>query len=208
MPTLTPENCEVLHEAFLKDYYLCFEKLKVACDVFVVYAPENFNSVFLNTIPKPYQSFVQEGNDIGARMHNAFLRVFKKGYEKAVLVGCDIPHIQPNSYEKAFDMLEDKDMAICPTYDGGYCLIGLKRPQSALFMSDVHWGNQSVIDRTYAVANQLNLDIAMLEKYRDIDLFEDLMLMRAQFDGSNKNQRHIPVNTLEYLEELIEKMVI
>ncbi len=208
MPTLTPENCEVLHQAFLKDYYACFKKIKVPCDVFIVYAPENFNRAFLKTIPKGYRSFVQEGSDIGERMHNAFLRVFEKGYKKVVLVGCDIPHIQPDSYEKAFNVLENRDMAICPTYDGGYCLMGLKKPQKSLFMSKVDWGNQSVIDRTYATANQLKLDVAMLEKYRDIDLFEDLILMRDMFSGTEEDKRHIPVHTLKYLEELIEEMVI
>ncbi len=208
MPILSPENCQTLHQAFLEDYYTCFDKLDVACDIFVAYAPENFTGAFLNTIPHAYGAFVQSGDNIGERMYRAFETLFDRGYDKIVLAGCDIPHIQPQTYESAFAQLEKKDMVICPTYDGGYCLIGLKHNHKALFMSDVNWGNQSVVERTFAVANQLNLDVAMLEKYRDIDLFEDLMILRDQFGKDGVSYSHVPENTLDYLEKLIEKMVI
>lgn len=178
MPILSPTECQELHHAFIEDYFLCFHQLNKAIAIFIAYAPENFYPDFLKSIPKDYGHYMQVGDNIGIRMYNAFQHLFDKGYKKVVLVGCDIPHIQSQTYVKAFAALENKDMVISPTYDGGYCLIGLKANCKALFINEMSWGNTSVIDQTYKIANTLNLGVEVLEKHRDIDEFEDLLALQ------------------------------
>lgn len=207
MPRLSPIHCEELHQAFLEDYFDCFNEFDDSRDIFIAYAPENFYEAFLGSFPKGYKSFVQEGKDIGLRMLNAFNYVFGLGYERVVLVGCDIPHIQPKTYDNAFKRLNQSDLVICPTYDGGYCLIGMKKSYDKLFINDVKWGNQSVVERTYNMANALDLNVSMLEKYRDIDEYSDLVALQNEFKGPDDN-RHIPKHTLNYLKMLTEEKVI
>lgn len=59
-------------------------------------------------------------------MENAVGEVLKKGYEKVVLIGSDIPEIQIKDILMAFDILEYKDLCFGPTFDGGYYLVGMK----------------------------------------------------------------------------------
>lgn len=208
MPILSPIHCEELHQAFLEDYYQCFKAFKDNRKIFVAYAPENFQESFLDSIPKDYGCFVQEGENIGIRMRNAFDYVFKLGYEKVVLVGCDIPHIQEFTYNNAFEKLEESDLVICPTYDGGYCLIGMKTIYEKLFVNDVKWGNQSVVERTYNMANEIGLELSLLEKYRDLDEYSDLISLQKEYSDIKNDKRNIPRHTLEYLEKLSEEKVI
>lgn len=208
MPILSPIHCEELHQAFLEDYFECFKGFEDNRQIFIAYAPENFYESFLDRIPVGYENFVQEGNDIGERMLKAFNYVFNQGYHKVVLVGCDIPHIQPETYNQAFEKLNESDIAICPTYDGGYCLIGMKTVCKELFVSDFKWGNQSVVERTYSIANVKNLKVSILEKYRDIDEYSDLIALQNQFNKNLDSKKHVPRHTLRYLEMLAEEKVI
>ena len=46
-----------------------------------------------------------------------------RGYEKAVLIGSDIPTIEPEDIKEAFKLLDDNHIALGPTHDGGYYLV-------------------------------------------------------------------------------------
>ncbi|MBN2899846.1 MAG: glycosyltransferase, partial [Clostridia bacterium] len=170
---------------------------------FVAYAPENYQDSFFEMVPEAYSCFEQVGEDIGQRMLHAFSHVFDLGYSKVVLVGCDIPHIQCATYEAAYKMLEDFDIAIAPTYDGGCCLIGLKAPCQRIFVNDFQWGNQSVVEQTYNMANQLGLSVSMLDKYRDIDEYEDLVALWQTFNDERTVHENRPRHTLAYMHQYL-----
>lgn len=204
MPQISPEGCEAIHWSFLRDYFECFDQMKTSRDIFIAYAPEHYEDTFIERIPEGYHHFEQVGKDIGERMLQAFKHVFALGYSKVVLVGCDIPHIQLKTYEAAYLKLDESDMVISPTYDGGYCLIGLKSMFETIFVNDFQWGNQSVVDKTYKIANQLGLDVSILDKYRDIDEYEDLLALWHDYMDSSKQYDHRPCHTLNYLEEYVD----
>ena len=42
---------------------------------------------------KAIKKFVQEGEDLGIRMQNAFQNGFDEGYENILLIGSDLPNI-------------------------------------------------------------------------------------------------------------------
>ena len=44
--------------------------------------------------------------------------LFLEKYDNAVLIGSDLPLINKGDIEIAFKILETKDVAISPTYDG------------------------------------------------------------------------------------------
>ena len=62
---------------------------------------------------------------------------------------------------------------IGPCEDGGYYLLGLSRPEPALFES-VDWGSERVLGQTLAQAAKTGLALAELEVQFDIDTVEDL----------------------------------
>lgn len=208
MPVLKPIQCEELHWAFLEDYYTCFESIDDDIDVFVAYAPENQSDTFLTSVPTNYECFKQRGSNLGFRMLNAFQDVFDKGYEKVVLVGCDIPQMERKTYINAYKELDHVDMVICPTYDGGYCLMGLKKNHERLFINDVKWGNQTVVEQTFSMANQIGLSVRLLDKYRDVDEYDDLISLLDLYEDPFRTFDHIPRATLQYIYLLREEKVI
>ena len=66
---------------------------------------------------------------------------------------------------------------IIPAEDGGYVLIGLRRPQPALF-ADVPWGSETVMTETRRRAEKLGLAVRELAALWDVDLPEDLERLR------------------------------
>lgn len=208
MPYLQPQQCAELHTCFLKDYESCFMKLSKDISIFVAYAPENESEAYLKLLPQKGLRFVQKGDSLGERMANCFGEVFSRGFSSAILIGSDIPHIQPEVFNHAFKSLEEKDLVIGPTYDGGYYLIGMKSLYKDVFTPDVKWGNLSVLEATFNKVNHLDLSLELLEKYRDLDTIEDVWSFYQQFSQMTLAYSHMPMWTLSYIEEQLEEYVI
>ena len=67
----------------------------------------------------------QSSGDLGQRMKRSFEDAFGAGATTAVIIGTDIPEITEGIIEKAFVVLQQKNMALGPAKDGGYYLIKL-----------------------------------------------------------------------------------
>ena len=72
----------------------------------------------------------------------------------------------------AFAALASDDVALGPSVDGGYWLIGLRRP--ADLFDGVAWGGGSVLDRTLELAGRRGLSVRLLRRLADVDTPEDL----------------------------------
>jgi rSAM/selenodomain-associated transferase 1 len=130
----------------------------------------------------PWQD--QVGADLGERMFFAIAQAFRRGFQRVVLVGADCPGVSTDILAQAFQALQDNDLVLGPTMDGGYYLIGLSRPLPALF-DDMPWGGDQVLAQTMAVARRAGLQPALLACLADVDRPEDL-------DG-------VPANLLSHL---------
>ena len=136
----------------------------------VVYYSEEIqqNDLWNETL---YFKKLQKGFDLGARMRHAFGMAFEDSYEKVVIVGSDLYDLKPTHIEDAFEALDDHDIVIGPSLDGGYYLLGMKELHSAVFENKV-WGTNSVLKATLNDLKQQN--VKLLEALNDIDTFEDL----------------------------------
>jgi rSAM/selenodomain-associated transferase 2 len=103
----------------------------------------------------------------------AFTEAFEGGMRRVVLVGTDIPGIRPAHLAKAFQALRRKDVVIGPARDGGYYLIGLRRPARELF-EGIPWGSREVLERTLYAAAAAGLKVELLERLHDVDRPEDI----------------------------------
>jgi pyruvate-formate lyase-activating enzyme len=71
------------------------------------------------------------------------------------------------------------DVVIGPCDDGGYYLIGLKRPQPRL-LRDVEMSTPHVVRDTLALAEQLGLRVALLPAWYDVDTVAELARLRTE----------------------------
>jgi glycosyltransferase A (GT-A) superfamily protein (DUF2064 family) len=116
----------------------------------------------------------QAGLDLGARLDNALTHYLRLGYRSAVIMDSDSPTLPARHLVSAFAMLEDgSDAVIGPCDDGGYYLIGLKRPNPKL-LRDVRMSTPNVTADTLAVAAEENLRVSLLPTWYDVDVFPSL----------------------------------
>jgi rSAM/selenodomain-associated transferase 1 len=118
-----------------------------------------------------YAKQLQEGNDLGERMYNAFKSGFQKGYKKIIIIGSDIYDLNSETIDEAFAEMENVDFVIGPAADGGYYLIGMKTLSNDIFLNK-NWGTETVLEDTL---NNLNhKKVKLLQIKNDIDVYEDL----------------------------------
>jgi rSAM/selenodomain-associated transferase 1 len=115
----------------------------------------------------------QPDGDLGQRLTGAFREAFGQGYFRVVIIGADCPDLLASHIEEAFSILRSQDLVIGPATDGGYYLIGLSRPEPALFAA-IPWGAGDVLEKTLEIAEQKGLSLAQLETLSDVDRPEDL----------------------------------
>lgn len=116
---------------------------------------------------------IQQGNDLGERMKNAFKDGFEKGYQNIVLIGSDLPDISEELINKSFEVLKTSDTIFGPAEDGGYYLVGMKQLHNDLF-DNITWSTSKVFEETMDVLKSQSISVGLLETLNDIDTFEDL----------------------------------
>jgi len=73
-------------------------------------------------------------------------------------------------------------MVLGPASDGGYYLIGLKKPHRRLF-TDIPWGTSAVGRLTLDRASEIKLESWLLPEWYDVDDAETLEWLRDEVDG-------------------------
>jgi rSAM/selenodomain-associated transferase 1 len=110
----------------------------------------------------------QQGNDLGMRMAHAFDEVLAR-HAAGVIIGTDCPELQIDDLRAALQALQaGNDAVLGPAEDGGYFLIGLRRPLPSLF-SDMPWGTHEVLAATRARLRAAGHRWHELPTRRDVD---------------------------------------
>jgi rSAM/selenodomain-associated transferase 1 len=114
---------------------------------------------------------LQTEGTLGRRMTNALSDILTK-HEKVVIIGSDCPGISAELINKSFTSLEDCDVIIGPSEDGGCYLIGCRKLTPSFFES-VEWSTEHVLDQTVEKIRQQGLTFQLLETLMDIDTESD-----------------------------------
>ena len=80
-------------------------------------------------------------------------------------------------------MLENSDLVLGPTFDGGYWLIGLRRLERDLFR-EIPWSTDRVLAATSSRASEIGLSITLLRKLEDIDTVEEWRRFQKSFTSA------------------------
>lgn len=92
----------------------------------------------------------QPAGDLGRRMDAAVQAHFRQRKPPPLLiVGTDCPVLTPAHLQQAADALQDHDAVLIPAEDGGYVLLGLRRPLPQVF-DGVAWSTPHVLAQTRA----------------------------------------------------------
>ena len=115
----------------------------------------------------------QQGADLGQRMRHA-LNIVLRQAPYAVLIGGDCPSLGEMELRAALTALATgRDAVLGPAVDGGYVLIGLRRPNGALFRR-IAWESSAVLAVTRRRLRRAGLDWMELPPGWDVDRPADL----------------------------------
>ena len=151
---------------------------------YIFYTEKNDMQLVNDWIKKKYFYALQDGNDLGERMKNAFRQVFAHGSKKAIVLGTDIPDISKEIINEAIMELDKYDLVVGPSPDGGFYLLGMKKYYHFLF-EDIIYSTSSVFEKTINRAKRHSLTFKLLKPLSDIDTEDELI----EWLSVNKNSK-------------------
>ena len=157
---------------------------------YAVYAPAGAEQVLGELFPEEFGLLLQAGRDLGEALFGATRDLLLARHDCVLLVNGDSPTLPTHFLVQAIEALRDSGdrMVLGPASDGGYYLIGLKRPHKELF-AQIEWGTQTVFDRTRDRAAEIGLATTLLPEWYDIDDFDTLGWLRDELTGKSKRFR-------------------
>jgi hypothetical protein len=134
----------------------------------------------------------QAQGDLGQRMAWAFEESFRRDSAATVLMGADCPELSPGLIAEAFDALRQAPVVFGPALDGGYYLVGLRRPMAELFRGPA-WGTSTVLAESVKILNRSGTNPILLRPLPDVDRPEDLQRWRELAAAEEKGLTKISV---------------
>ena len=166
-PHLNHRQCLLLHRLLISNILKQFSNASKY--KFLVYTTDKKLSYSLHKL----KTKKQNGFDLGLRMYNVFKDELKYS-RNVILIGSDCVQYSQAYISKAFNKLETgNDIVLGPTNDGGYCLVGMKKPYKFLF-EKIAWSTSDVLQESQRAANRNNKTIYLLDSMNDIDTIDDL----------------------------------
>ncbi len=140
----------------------------------------------------------QRGADLGEKMHAAL----EAARGPAILVGTDTPSLPMAVLEEARTALSSHDFVLGPSGDGGYYLIGARRPVLEVF-DGMTWSHEHVMADQVERLRDRDLSLHTLPYWYDVDNVADLRWLGVHCLGSASGLvPYYPERTLHYLAML------
>jgi len=182
VPPLTHQQAAALSVGFLRDTAANMAGACVAAnmddaaaggaivDPFAVYTPVGAEGAFDDLLPQSFTLLAQRGDTFGERLFHAAVDLLRLGYESCCLIDSDSPTLPRALLIAAVENLRRPGdrVVLGPADDGGYYLIGMKRPHRRLF-AEISWSTAEVSAQTVERAREINLDVALLPAWYDVD---------------------------------------
>jgi len=172
----------LLYAAFLRDALVGAASVPNAA-ITIFHPPEDDVATLAGLCPPGAGLRPEAGHGYGEILPAA-LRELRVSAPVAALVGADSPGLPDKTLRAAFEALESgsADVAICPTADGGFCVLAVNGDYPEL-LRDIDWSTARVYQQTVAHAERSGLRVAVLPEWYDVDQSEDLARLASDLAG-------------------------
>lgn len=179
VPPFSLEQAAEFQAAMLTDVLAITAEVSRELELAPVVAvhPWEQRGAIVRSAPPGFRVVRQRGEGLAERMAWAVREAAATGARRILLRGCDSPTLDGRAVSDALAALEEHDLVLRPDRDGGYGLVGLRRPVAGLFAHAM--STQSVLDDTLANAAQAGLRTHVAGASFDIDTAADLALLAA-----------------------------
>lgn len=170
------EGAALLHKRFV--IHTVQAAIGAAIGTITVWASPNESHPFFQDLAREFSINLarQPDGDLGERMHHAVAQASGP----TLVIGTDCPLLDATHLRHGAQVLRDgSDAVIYPAEDGGYVLIGLRRPVPQLF-ADMAWSTDGVMLETRQRLRHLGLSWREGPAFWDVDRPTDVMRMRRE----------------------------
>ena len=227
IPPLTPEEAAELNRCFLRDTtaaisvacsrrpmgdaskmqseHACASHSEAATAArgIAVYTPVGAEAAYNDILPPDFSLLPQRGDKFGERLYFAVEDLFKCGFDSVCLIDSDSPTVPVRNFAEAVELLSTSEecLVLGPSDDGGYYLMGVKKPHRHLF-EQIDWSTERVLNQTIQRASEIGLEVKLLPTGYDVDDAASLRhlcneLLRKQSRDS------VAPSTREFLARLV-----
>ena len=199
VPALTHGQAAELYECFLRDTLDLVRSLPDVSPLVAVW-PADAAEYFQQVAPD-FEQVEQRGESLAERLDHVLTTCLAAGFSSVVAINSDSPTLPRSRVTAAFERLDlpGVDIVLGPADDGGYYLIGWRRPHSHLVL-DVTMSTPQVLDDTLRLAAESDLSVALLDPWYDVDEAADLVRLCEDLQAGSRFGRH----TSAFLEANLE----
>ncbi len=188
-PPLTPVQAAELNTAFLRDIADNVTGAAQQADIagYMAYGPPGAAPFFEQHLPAELGLIEAWLPNFGDCLYQTLESLFELGHGVACVLNSDSPTLPTAVLVETARALEAPGdrVVLGPCSDGGYYLLGVKRPHRRLF-EDVAWSTDRVLEQTRERAAELRLETVLLPTWYDVDDAASLdRLLRETLDGAS-----------------------
>ena len=176
---VSPDTAVEIQKKLMKKNYNVLKKCGE--EISVYHDGQSIDDKVMENILENREFSYQVGETLGDKMYNAIDEELKSS-DKVILLGSDIYNLQENMIHAAFEKLDEYDVIINPSVDGGYFLIGMKKAIKEVFDLP-SYGDNTVLENLLTVCNEQKLSYYLGEAGLDIDTKEDLLLAETGYNN-------------------------
>ena len=215
VPPLTPEEAAELNKCFLRDTTAA---ISIACSRrtagsegataargIAVYTPVGAESAYTDILSAGFSLLPQRGDKFGERLYFAVEDLFRCGFDAVCLIDSDSPTVPAENFAEAVALLSAREdrVVLGPSDDGGYYLIGVKKPHRNLF-EQIDWSTERVLNQTIQRAAAIRLEVKLLPTGYDVDDGASLRRLRDELLAHARSANIAPC-TREFLASFVER---
>jgi hypothetical protein len=205
VPPLTSDEAAELNKCFLRDTAAMISSVTCNKDAsaIAVYTPSGTESTYNDILPADFSLLLQQGVGFGERLFFAAEDLFRCGFDSVCLIDSDSPSVPAKNFVKAIELLKTHGdrVVLAPCDDGGYYLIGLKKPHRELF-EQIDWSTERVLDQTMRRTREIGLEVKLLAHGYDVDDAASLRCMCKELLSQSTSDSVAP-STRKFLADIV-----
>jgi hypothetical protein len=185
-PAYSAEQILALYRALVEDTIELARLMGVRT---VAVCPADDEPALSRWLPREIAVVSQRGEGLAAALCSTFEQLCAESGRRVIAFNADSPHLPAAVLQSAFAALMIDDLVIGPCDDGGYYLVGARRPYPGLFETHA-MGRDSACAVLLAAAALQRLRVSLSAEHYDIDLPADVTRLARELSREPSRAFH------------------
>lgn len=141
----------------------------------------------------------QPEGGLGQRLDQLMGWSFDRGARRTAIIGSDTPSLPSAYIDMALDIMEEREVVIGPSTDGGYYLIGQRAGQRRVF-ANIDWSTGRVLEQTLSRLGGRSL--GLLPPWYDVDTAPEAGFLKIHLMALHRAGQPRGSHSLKLLREM------